>query len=80
VPVGFTIVAARSIPESDFADDARILQVVQRIVNGRVADGRQFSLRLLEDLGGGLVMLRLIDDSQHSLAPMYEGRYLPGAR
>src|SRR3712207_7003795 len=49
VPPRLAVVPARSLAEADLAEQPGLLQVLQRVVDGGVADGRQQAPRRSEE-------------------------------
>ena len=68
VTIGLAIVAARTIAKSDFVNEAGLLQVAQRVVNGCVADTGQALPGRLENVAGGRVVVSLLYDLENRLS------------
>ena len=68
VAIGFRVEFACSIAELNFGDVPGLLQIPQRVIDGRKADRRQKPFRLVENLVGGQVMLGRANDLKHYFA------------
>src|SRR5687768_16038416 len=60
-----SVVEARALAEVDLAQEPRLLEVLQRVVDRGEADRGQLAPRRLEDLVGRQVLGRLRDDAEH---------------
>ena len=68
VTIGLAIVAAGAVAEIDFVNESGVLQVAQRVVNGRVADPGQAPPRRLKDVAGGGVIVAFLDHLEDRLS------------
>jgi len=62
------IVSGRIRAEPDFAYQSLLLQIAERIVDGRKRDTGQVLSRPLKDLVRGQMLVRFADDAEHSPA------------